>query len=155
AWLELIRKHGRGKVPKLVCVGKRGWLDEGVHAKLAAHEDLRDRVVILSGLSDAEVGRLYRGCLFTLYPSTFEGWGLPVTESLCYGKVPVTSDGSSLPEAGGPFAVYFQAESAAQLTEAVHRMIFDTDHRARLEARIAEDFRPRTWAQIADQVVTL
>lgn len=153
AWLELIRQHGVKAVPKLVCVGKRGWLDEAIHAKLAAHEDLRDRVLMLSGLSDADLALLYRGCLFTLYPSTFEGWGLPVTESLCHGKVPVTSDGSSLPEAGGPFAVYFEAGSATRLTRAVDRLIFDPVYRRGLEAKIAKEFKPRTWAEVAGQVV--
>ncbi len=48
---------------------------------------------MLSGISDQELSQLYDAhCLFTLYPSLYEGWGLPVTESLCYGKVPLISD---------------------------------------------------------------
>lgn len=153
AWLELIRARGSTHVPKLVCVGKRGWLEEAVHAKLAAHEDLRERVTILSGLSDDEMAELYRQCLFTLYPSTYEGWGLPVTESLCYGKVPVISNGSSLPEAGGPFAVYFEAGSAPGLVQALERLIYDAGCRRAREQEIAQAFRPRTWREVAKQVI--
>jgi len=154
AWLDLIRLHGVNAVPKLVCVGKRGWLDDAIHAKLAAHEDLRDRVVLLSSISDAELAELYRGCICTLYPSSFEGWGLPVTESLCHGKVPVISNSSSLPEAGGKFAVYFEAGSSTRLSQALDRLIYDAPYRIGVEAMIAREFKPRRWADLARQVMT-
>lgn len=153
AWIELIRRHGAAKVPRLVCVGNRGWLNDAIYARLEAHEGLRERVVMLSGLSDAQLELLYSSCLFTLYPSNYEGWGLPVTESLCHGKVPVVSDASSLPEAGGDFAVYFEAGSVPRLTEALEELILDPDRRRALEARIRDGFAPRSWAQIADHIL--
>jgi glycosyltransferase involved in cell wall biosynthesis len=152
AWIALIRRHGIRSVPKLVCVGNRGWLNDAVYAKLDAHEGLRERVVMLSGLSDAQLARLYQSCLFTLYPSAYEGWGLPVTESLCYGKVPLTSDASSLPEAGGPFAVRFEAGDIPALIEALETLMFDPGFRADCERKIAEAFRPRAWSEIAGQM---
>lgn len=152
AWIDLIRKHGRRKIPKLVCVGNRGWLNDAVYAQLDAHEGLRERVVVLSGLSDSELALLYETCLFTLYPSRYEGWGLPVTESLCYGKVPLISDASSLPEAGGPFAVQFESGCTPRLIEALDRLIFDTSFRVARERKIAEAFRPRTWLDLAGQM---
>lgn len=152
AWLALIDKHGIGRVPKLVCVGKRGWLDEAIYAQIDASPHLRSRVVILSGLSDEELGLLYSTCRFTLYPSHYEGWGLPVTESLCYGKVPLLADNSSLPEAGGPFGVYYESGSIAQLVEKAEMLMFDDAERARLEEKIRTGFRPRKWQDIADQI---
>lgn len=152
AWINLIRQHGARRVPKLVCVGNKGWLNDAVYARLAAHDDLRERVIMLSGLSDAQLDLLYRSCLFTLYPSNYEGWGLPVTESLCYGKVPLVSDASSLPEAGGPFAHYFEAGSTPRLTAALKELIFDGVLRAEKERRIQADFAPRPWAEIATQI---
>lgn len=152
AWISLIRQHGARRVPKLVCVGNKGWLNDAVYARLAAHEGLRDRVIMLSGLSDAELDLLYRSCLFTLYPSNYEGWGLPVTESLCYGKVPLISDASSLPEAGGHFAQYFEAGSTPRLTAALDHLILDQDARKEREKLIKAEFRPRTWREIASQL---
>jgi glycosyltransferase involved in cell wall biosynthesis len=152
AWTQMIRTHGPRKVPKLVCVGNRGWLNDAVYAQLDTNRALRDQVVMLSGLSDAELALLYQSCLFTLYPSRYEGWGLPVTESLCYGKVPLISDASSLPEAGGQFAVYFESGSASRLAKAAERLIFDAERRADRERLIAEQFRPRTWRDIAGQM---
>ena len=151
AWMELIQRHGVARVPKLVCVGNRGWLNDAVYDRLKAYPVLRNHVVMLSGLSDAELVLLYQTCRFTLYPSNYEGWGLPVTESLCYGKVPLISDGSSLPEAGGAFAVYFPVGSTKDLATAAERLIIDDDYLREREAVIAAGFRPRSWTDIAKQ----
>lgn len=152
AWLTLIRRHGAAAVPKLVCVGNEGWLNDAVHARLKSSELLRERVVMLSKLSDAELAALYAACRFTLYPSHYEGWGLPVTESLCYGKPALVSDASSLPEAGGAFADYFEAGSEAAMVQALERLIFDRQHLAEREQAIADGFRPRSWGEIGEQI---
>jgi glycosyltransferase involved in cell wall biosynthesis len=152
AWAELLQRHGRKKVPRLVCVGNRGWLNDAVYARIASSAELRKHVVMLSGLSDAELRLLYERCRFTLYPSNYEGWGLPVTEALCHGKVPLVSDSSSLPEAGGPFAVYFKAGSTPSLIDAAERLILDDDGLAKREAKIKAEFRSRSWESIAQQI---
>jgi glycosyltransferase involved in cell wall biosynthesis len=154
AWLNLAKKHGRA-VPKLVCVGNRGWLNDAIYSKLAASKILQERVVMLSGISDADLELLYRNCLFTLYPSSYEGWGLPVTESLCFGKVPVLANTSSLPEAGGDFAEYFDPGSETALLQTLERMMFDAAYRQAREQHIAETFRPRPWSAIASSIVAL
>lgn len=152
AWAALLRRHGPHKVPRLVCVGNRGWMNEPIHQQLAADESLRAHVLILSSIADDELALLYTNCLFTLYPSQYEGWGLPVTEALCHGKVPLAARISSIPEAGGPFADYFTADSVPELTAALERLIFDSRHREARERLIAENFRPRSWQSIAEQI---
>lgn len=152
AWAELIARHGTEAVPQLVCVGNRGWLNDRIYERLAHDDVLASRVTMLSRLSDEELALLYRSCLFTIYPSLYEGWGLPVTESLCYGKVPLISDAASLPEAGGAFAIYTPAGSVPALTDAAEQLIFDAGHRAAAEARIAAGFRPRRWHDMAQQI---
>jgi len=83
-WLRLIEKRGVARTPLLVCVGDRKWMVEPAMALLRAERRLRRRVRILSGIAEGDLAALYRGSLFTLYPSSYEGWGLPVTESLCH-----------------------------------------------------------------------
>lgn len=152
AWAELIARHGPDAVPQLVCVGNRGWLNDRIYERLTGDQALSAKVSMLSRLSDEELGLLYRTCRFTLYPSLYEGWGLPVTESLCHGKVPLISDAASLPEAGGEFAIYVPAGSVPALTDAAEKLILDADHRAAAEARIAAGFRPRAWNDMAGQI---
>jgi glycosyltransferase involved in cell wall biosynthesis len=148
AWLALLEKHGAEAIPKLVCVGTRGWLNAGVYAKLETNKLLKSRVVMLSKLSDDELASLYAHCRFTLYPSLYEGWGLPVTESLCHGKVPLLSNSSALPEAGGEFADYFELGSEESMLAGLERLIFDTDYLRKREQKIRDSFRPRSWSDL-------
>jgi glycosyltransferase involved in cell wall biosynthesis len=152
AWLELIHRHGGRKTPRLVCVGKNGWLNDPVYQRLATNDELASRVTMLSYLSDDELALLYRSCQFTIYPSLYEGWGLPITEALCYGKPVVAADSSSLPEAGGAFVDYVEAGSPTKLADAVEKMAFDDNWRHFWQAKIAADFHPRSWQKVAGQI---
>lgn len=152
AWSALIAAHGPEKIPRLVLVGKRGFKSDLILDRLKGNADLQERVTILPSVEDAELQALYRDCLFTIYPSFYEGWGLPVTESLCYGKVPLIADNSSLPEAGGTSALYFRTGSTAAMISALERLIFESAYRRKQEDVIRCHFRPRSWAEIADGV---
>ena len=152
AWRALINEYGEENVPQLVLVGKNGFLGNKVRERVQGDEVLKKRVTLLSGVDDEQLAGLYRHCLFTLYPSFYEGWGLPVTESLCYGKVPLVADGSSLPEAGGDFAEYFASGSGSEMLAKLRKLIFDERYRRSLERKIANGFRPRGWADIAVQI---
>jgi len=152
AWARLIETHGADAVPMLVCVGRMGWLNAGFHERLARNSHLRSRVLVIEQVSDEELALLYSSCSFTLYPSHYEGWGLPVTESLCYGRVAVVADNSSLPEAGGKFVVFFESNFLDGLVAALERVLFEVGYRARLEQDIAAGFRPRSWSAIARQI---
>ncbi len=153
AWAALIARRGAARVPRLVLVGKRGFKSDVILSRLEANADLRERVTILSGIEDVELQALYRDCLFTIYPSLYEGWGLPVTESLCHGKVPLIADNSSLPEAGGPLALYFKTGSTAAMTAMIERLITDSGFREEREKMIRDGFRPREWDRIAGDVL--
>ena len=153
AWLRLCKEHGAMNVSKLVCVGNRGWLNDPVFARLGSSEMLRDKVVVLTGVTDRELALLYQNCLFTIFPSVYEGWGLPVTESLCYGKVPVISNCSSLPEAGGEFADYFERGNENQFVSALERLMFDTEYRRSREALIRQKYRPRSWEDASNDII--
>lgn len=152
AWSALVARHGPEKVPRLVLVGKRGFQSDLILDRLKNSAELQERVTVLSGIEDAELQGLYRDCLFTIYPSFYEGWGLPVTESLCYGKVPLIADNSSLPEAGGASAIYFKTGSTLAMIAALERLIFDKGYRQKREEIIHRGFRPSSWAMIASGV---
>jgi glycosyltransferase involved in cell wall biosynthesis len=153
AWQQLIEKRGMRHTPPLVCVGHRGWKSETAMSLLRSNKTLQRRVRILTGIADADLAELYQRCLFTFYPSVYEGWGLPVTESLCHGKVPLITAVSSLPEAGGDFAEYFDLNSPEELVLKLERLIDDHNYRAHREAFIRTEFRPRRWGSIAGQLV--
>jgi len=152
AWQRLLDAHGSA-TPYLVCVGNNGWLNQDFYDALNRDTSLKERVILLSGIADTDLAYLYGACLFTIYPSTYEGWGLPVTESLAFGKAVVVADNSSLPEAGAEFAVYVQTGNDRDLAEKVAILAFDESERARWEEAIRAKFRPRPWSAIAQQIV--
>lgn len=153
AWQSLIARHGDA-CPALVCVGNDGWLNEAFYALLAADATLRSSVVLLTKISDQDLALLYEQCVFTIYPSTYEGWGLPVTEALSYGKPVVVADNSSLPEAGGALATYFRTGDLEQFTDLVEQLSFDDAYRGAVSQAIVEQYRPRTWTEVAHDIAT-
>ncbi len=153
AWTALVRKLGANRVPRLICVGRSGWRNDAVYEALERVADLGDHITLLSDVSDETLAALYRGSLFVIYPSLYEGWGLPITEALCYGKVVVTTTAAALPEAGGSYAVYVTPADANGLADAAELLISDPEARRARERRIAKEFRPRSWVAIGGQIM--
>jgi glycosyltransferase involved in cell wall biosynthesis len=151
-WKSLIERHGED-APDLICVGKLGWLVEYTLNWLKVHPGLAGRVRLVGTISDLDLSALYRTALFTVYCSHYEGWGLPVTESLCHGRVPLVPHHSSLPEAGGTFAIYYQPGSHEEFIGAAERMMAPRE-RAEAEARIRARFRPRNWSDVLGQITS-
>jgi len=153
AWLALLRRHGAEAVPDLICVGKRGWLAEAALALHANAPALRERVRLRHTVTDAELAALYAGCLFTVQNSHYEGWGLPVTESLGHGKVALLPDHSGYRESGAGGAVFFAPGSEPDLVAKLEALIFDAGHREDLERRLARAVRLRDWPAVADAIL--
>jgi glycosyltransferase involved in cell wall biosynthesis len=152
-WRRLQREHGAA-LPKLVIVGRAGWRVNDLMAQLRATQHVDGRIVILNDLSNQELTTLYRNCLFTVFPSFVEGWGLPVGESLMFGKPCAASGTSSIPEVGGDLVDYFDPWSLADAERVIGRLLFDPVHRDARAAQIAASFKPRSWAQTAEHFAT-
>lgn len=144
-WQELVTRHGAGNVPKLVLIGQRGWKSEPFWRFMDQTGDVGGQVVTMANVSDAELAGAYRNCLFTVFPSLCEGWGLPVSESLAYGKLCVASHATSIPEAGGRGADYFDPTDESAAVAAIERVLFEPGYRQKREADIRDNVRPIGW----------
>ena len=153
-WANLIAAHGPGKVPHLVLAGRVGYFvfDTGVRRKLL-DERFCQRIVAVGVPKDAELAELYRRCLFTVFPSFYEGWGLPVDESLAYGKFCIASRSSSLPEVGGDWVDYFDPKDAGEAQRVLERALFEPGYVESREHRIRTDYRPSTWRDCMRQLI--
>lgn len=151
AWQSLIERHGADHVPDLVCIGRLGWHSAEFLREYVTTRGLGGKVSVLSSsVTDAELARFYAHADFTVYPSRYEGWGLPVSESLAFGRLPVVAYNSSLPEAGRDLAAYFRTDDVDDLVHVVEEQALDPDHRRAHEARIAaETAEPITWEHVA------
>jgi glycosyltransferase involved in cell wall biosynthesis len=145
-WGRLAAELGPA-TPALVLVGR---MNDPTGALEAAVETAGARQVsFLADLSAAELAHLYAGCRFAVYPSFFEGWGLPVGEAACFGKVTAASNAASICEVVGDLAVYFDPHDLDDMAAVLRRLITDRDFVAGLEARIKSRFHPRSWADCA------
>lgn len=87
---------------RLVFVGRPGWKMDDFIPSIRRDTTLNDSIQILHGIDDRLLARLYHDSAFCLYPSVYEGFGLPAAEALAYGKPLLASAGGSIPEAVGP-----------------------------------------------------
>lgn len=141
-------------IPKMVIAGRRGWLTDNLQNKLETDTSIRDRIIILDKTTDAELRWLYRNCLFTIFPSFYEGWGIPVAESLGYGKVTLSSSASSMPEIGGRLVDYFSPKSAEELLKLIIKYS-DKKTRQTREKLIAKNYKPLSWDRAAAEFARL
>ncbi len=155
AWQELINKLGAENVPDLVCIGRLGWNSNEFIDQYLATGGLGGKVSVLStSVSDADLASFYEHCEFTIYPSRYEGWGLPVSESLAFAKLPIIANNSSLPEAGGDLAVYFESENQASLVTAVEQYGLNEVNRREREQRITQQpMQAVTWDHVASVLI--
>jgi glycosyltransferase involved in cell wall biosynthesis len=135
AWNELIA--GPQAVPQLVLAGR-----------LMAQDDL----VIVQDATDAELAALYANCRFTLFPSLAEGFGLPVAESLRFGKVCVASALPEIREFAGDFVWYFPPGSLDGALGQIRRAIGSPDDLAAQERAIATGFVAPSWSDAIRQI---
>jgi glycosyltransferase involved in cell wall biosynthesis len=153
AWSRMLKRKDGRKVPKLVCVGNPGWMNDAFHQRLEGDQALNERVVVLHNVSDQALRLLYEKCAFTIFPSLYEGWGLPISEALSYGKVPLVSRVSSHPEAGGELAEYFDLGAEADFQTQLDKLIYDRTFRKQREEMIRGGRPLRPWSEIGAELV--
>jgi glycosyltransferase involved in cell wall biosynthesis len=152
-WRRLLERHGAVAVPVLVFAGQVGWLIDDLLSELAASNYLDGKIVLIGALADEELRQAYRSCLFTVFPSLCEGWGLPVEESLVQGKFCVASDRTSIPEVGGDLIDYFDPLDDDDALAKIERVLLDPGYLAAREARLQAEFRPRNWADCVQGLI--
>jgi glycosyltransferase involved in cell wall biosynthesis len=150
AWRRLGANLG-DRLPRLVFAGKQGWLIHEFKATLANDPELGRHVRIVDSPSDRELAYLYQRCLFTAYPSLYEGWGLPVGEAAWFGKFVITSNATSLPEVCDDLVDYFDPGDLDALCASLERAILDPEYVRRREQAIVQS-PMRRWSDVADDI---
>lgn len=138
-------------LPKLVIVGGKGWYTEDVLHEFKNDPALQPLVTVMHKTNDDDKSWLFRNCRFTVYPSVYEGWGLPIAESLAYGKACISSDTSSMTEVGGNLVDYFSPYDSAACLEAIMKFMDDATL-AKREKKIQVEYHPFSWLDSAQAV---
>jgi glycosyltransferase involved in cell wall biosynthesis len=151
-WRRLLAELPHDRVPTLVFAGSVGWLVRDLMQQLENAGWLGGKIRLVSHPSDAELTALYQGCQFTVFPSLHEGWGLPVSESLALGQPCLASSSTSLPEAGGDLARYFDPENFESAYQAVRAVLDDPAGLEEWRQRVRRDFHPVSWTESATAI---
>ncbi len=142
----------------LVIAGGRGWLTEGLDAEIT-RQGVADRVILPGFVDDADLPALYSAADLFVFPSLYEGFGLPLLEAMACGVPVISSDASSLPEVaatgGEPAAWLLPPGDEAAWSAAMLRLLTDDAAQQRLVAAGAAQAARFTWAAAARQLLGL
>lgn len=152
-WRRLLSEHRPEDIPHLVLVGSPGWLAEDLMGQLRNSNFLDGHVTLILRPSDAQLDTLYRNALFTIVPSFYEGWGLPVSESLIRGKVCLASDRGALVEAGQGLTGHFDPDNLNDALKKIRQLLFEANTLAELTQRVGRDFRETPWTFAAQDIL--
>ena len=145
AFARTAKTHAR---LQLVIAGQKGWLSDDLMSYLDESE-LRDRVLFTGHLSDDDLRALYSSCRVFVYPSLYEGFGLPLLEAMACGAPVVTSNVGSIVETVGDAARLISPTDADDLAQAITTLLDDARERDRLSALGIEHAKKFSWERTA------
>jgi glycosyltransferase involved in cell wall biosynthesis len=146
-WLRTARPDD--ELPQLIIAGKRGWLDDEVF-RAAQQDSVKECIKFVGYVPEEDLPALYSGAMCFVYPSYFEGFGLPVLEAMQCGAPVIVGNQTSLPEVAGDAALLFDPFDTRALGEAIAKVIDHPNYRAELRARGLKRAAEFSWIAAAN-----
>lgn len=137
----------------LVLVGTAGWQYEEIFRQIGEHPQLQKRIIITGYVEDCDLAPLYSGAMMFVYPSLYEGFGLPPLEAMQCGVPVITSDTSSLPEVVGDAGIMVAPKDKAALCQAMLAVYRSPEYAARLAASSLSRAVLFSWKRCAKQTI--
>lgn len=147
-WEAYRALRSEGRTEKLVVVGRKGWLYQPTLARLR-DLGLEDEVLFSGYVSNSDLPAIYALAKCFVFPSLYEGFGLPPLEAMACGCPVVCSNSSSLPEVCGDAAILIPPTDASALTSALRRLLEDAALRDDLRTRGLQQAARFTWEEAA------
>lgn len=147
---QLLPNEIQEKYP-LVIVGARGWNNQEELKKLGANTNVR----WLGYVSDEELGLLYKSASVFVYPSLYEGFGLPIAEAMQFGVPVITSNISSMPEVAGEAGILINPEKPVEIKNAIEKVLLDNKLAAELSQKAIIQAQKFSWAKCAQEVLAV
>lgn len=149
---RLIRAYAKTNVKALVLAGGKGWLSEDIY-KLPKQLGIEDHVKFLGYVPDKDLPALYSGAIAFLFPSLFEGFGLPILEAFSCGCPVLTSNTSSLPEVAGNAALLVDPYSIEEIAQGILSLTINHKLRTRLAKLGLEQVKNFSWQKAAEKTL--
>jgi glycosyltransferase involved in cell wall biosynthesis len=151
AFAELVRAHPELR-HDLVLAGKPTWFVDQVEAAVR-ESGVADRIRMLGFVSDAELLQLYNACDVFVFPSFYEGFGLPALEAMACGRAVACSNASALPEVVDSAALLFDPYRIDEMVRALKDLLLDAELRTRMERLGLQRAANFNWQKTANAIL--
>jgi glycosyltransferase involved in cell wall biosynthesis len=136
----------------LVIAGKDTWFSPQVH-RAARESGVADRVRFTGFVADEDLVRLYGACDVFVFPSFYEGFGLPILEAMACGRAVACSGTSALPEVADAAAIFFDPHSEDEIARAMADLLLDQELRSRMEKLGLSRAAKFSWRDTAEKTL--
>ena len=154
AYASLRGKYVEAELPKLVLVGKRAWLYDET-TRVLAESGLKESVILTGYVPESDLPALYSGALCFVYPSYFEGFGLPPLEAMKCGAPVIVGNKTSLPEVVGDAALTVDPYDVSSIAGAIERLVNDSDLRRELSVKGRSRAETFDWRETARRTLQI
>jgi glycosyltransferase involved in cell wall biosynthesis len=148
SYARLLASRGEERLPKLVLVGKKAWLF-GETLRAVEDRGLANNIIFTGYVPESDLPALYSDALCFVYPSYFEGFGLPPLEAMQCGTPVITGNRTSLPEVVGDAAIMVDPFNVEEIGAALSRLIDSSELRLTLRAKGLDHARKFSWRETA------
>lgn len=137
----------------LVLVGTKGWNYDQIFAEISNNSALKDRIIVTGYVADEDLAALYSGAMVFVYPSLYEGFGLPPLEAMQCGVPVITSNTSSLPEVVSDAGIMLDPKDQDGLCHSLLQVYTDTDLRQALSRQSLQQAKKFSWERCTQETI--
>ena len=153
AFAQLLQQNEFQKY-KLVLAGKKGWRYDSIFEQIKTL-GIEDKIIFTGYVAEVDKAAIYQMAKLFVFPSLYEGFGIPIVEAMAAGVPVITSNVSSMPEAAGDAALLIDPFSVEQIAIAMQKLLTDETLRQLCIARGYEHCKLFTWERSADILVQM
>ncbi len=137
----------------LVLVGAKGWQYDKIFYELSHESDMQNRIIVTGYVPDEDLAAVYSGALVFIYPTLYEGFGLPPLEAMQCGVPVITSNTSSLPEVVGDAGIMVDPRDSDALCQSILNIYLNSSLRQDLAQRSLERAKLFSWDKCAAETI--
>ena len=138
----------------LVLVGTKGWDFDNIFSEIAKDKDVSKKIIITGYIDDEDLASVYSNAMMFVYPSMYEGFGLPILEAMKCGVPIVASNTSSIPEVVGDAGILVDPNNQIELASAILSVYENNTLREELTSKSLEQANSFSWSKCCEETVS-
>lgn len=150
SFIEFIKKNNINDCLYVLGGAHNGKLESILKNEIPEYENYKDKILSIGYVNDEDMSALYSGAEMFIFPSLYEGFGIPVLEAMQCGCPVITSNTSSLPEVIGDSGIQINPQSEKDLVNAMDKMYFDNDFKTLCKLKGIQRAKQFSWKSCAN-----